>query len=111
MTPDDDLPAGPFGPEHLKRVYRDVATLARDFVVKTLAPLESRLAALERRAQEPKGLAYQGVWQRAATHQRNQGVTHSGVIRVALADDVRTEPKPGAKEWELAEKAPEDRRR
>lgn len=71
--------------------------------------LEQRIAALEERLRvaEEKGIAYQGVWQRAQTYGRGAVVTHKGSAWVALAAETQSEP--GATSgWQLMVRAGKD---
>jgi hypothetical protein len=67
-----------------------------------LEELQQKVAALER---EPKGLRYCGVWQRAATYERHEGVTHRDCTWVCVADESRgIEPGTAASDWQLIAK-------
>jgi hypothetical protein len=74
-----------------------------------LKPTTVRLDALEARqtALESRGLAYVGVFQRAATYRRGSVVTHEGSAWIATVDAEGVEPGDG-KIWQLLVKRGRD---
>lgn len=76
---------------------------AKGFAIlsKRIAALEARLAAAEERA--TKAVVYQGIWQRAASYTRGDGVTHQGAFWVCTAAETTAQPGSSSA-WQLTTK-------
>lgn len=72
-----------------------------DAVVYENATLNARIAELE---SAPRGLAYKGVWQRAAEYKRHDAVTWGGSVWCCVVDLARSQPDTDVRSWQLAVK-------
>ena len=80
-----------------------MAALVRDHVERRLAPVLSRLDAVERSVS--KSLTYHGVWQRSTAYQRGAVVTHSGTIWSATKSIENGEQPGKDSAWQLMVKS------
>lgn len=83
-----------------KAFGEQLASAIREHVERKIKPLQDRIAQLESR-----GVRYVGTWQRAATYDRGEVVTHDGSMWVAV-DNVANGVKPGSnpEAWQLSAK-------
>lgn len=93
----------------MKSLIRGIAPVIRAEIIKrvelAIEPLQTQIADLRSQLAEererPRGLAYQGTWQRAAFYHRHDGVTWGGQVWVCVVDKTQVQPGEGAA-WQLA---------
>ena len=91
-----------------------MADAIADSIAKATEPLLKRIVQLERRLNvaemRPKGLSFEGAWQRAATYVRHSGVVHDGSLFVAVVDQTRGDLPGSSNAWQLVAKRGRDGR-
>lgn len=91
--------------EYQKEMLRNIGKFVRDEIQKAIEPLKARIAELEAR-----GVEYRGVWQRSCEYRRGSLTTHDGNLWACIADAEPNEWPGQSSKWQLAAKAPEPRR-
>jgi hypothetical protein len=92
----------------------EVAHAIKDYMRRTIAPLEARIQQLEAtnaRLQaeiEQRNFAYMGVWKEGKVYGPGSFVTHSGAIWHCNQFKTTTRPGDGAAAWTLACKSGRD---
>lgn len=74
-----------------------------------VAPLKERIAALEQRASESRGLNFRGYWRDGMTARKGDACTHDGSLWVAVRD-TNEPPGHGSPDWGLAARKGADKR-
>ena len=82
-----------------------MARTIKDYVRRAIAPLEKRIAELEKR-----GVDYKGTYQRAALYRRGDITTFDGSMYVAITDIEPNETPGNGGKWVLAVKRGRDAR-
>jgi hypothetical protein len=86
-----------------RELTRAIAVFIKEKVDEAVMPLRERIAELEKR-----GVDYKGVYQRAALYRRGDIITHDGSMYVAIADIEPNELPGNGGKWVLAVKRGQD---